>query len=82
MTTQYKILLMSENNDYNSETADTLSEAQATVKERLTDNEAWGARNACIVHPDGKREYWETVTTLTAKKQASYRGEHIFKGRG
>lgn len=73
---------MSENNDYSSETADTLSEAQATVKERLTDGEAWGARNACIVHPDGKREYWETVTTLTAKKQTSHRGEHIFEKKG
>lgn len=82
MTTQYKILLVSENNDYNSETADTLSEAHATVKERLTDDEAWGARNACIVHPDGKREYWETVTTLTAKKQKAALSEHIFKGRG
>lgn len=44
----------------------THEEALAFAKKELEDYEKWGAREACIVHPDGTKEYWCTETTLTA----------------
>lgn len=62
----YKVHKRSEHDDIGVSVFKTYRTAARHVRKELVNPEAWGARRACIVHPDGTREYWRTEITLVA----------------
>lgn len=68
----YKVYTRNEHSDCSSSTFVTREEALAFVKDELEFFERWGAREACVIHPDGTKEYWRTETTLTATPTDDY----------